>query len=184
MNNFLQNYMSFDGRISRKTWWLASIALAVVVVIIEFIIQAILGGTTNIAAAVTSSDPAAASAAIADGIKKAAWVGLIVTIVFGYPILALGIKRRHDRDNSGLDVKIIYGVAVLVNLLQALGLGMSTMDVNGVAIPTPSLPFTVISFLLGIAGIYLLVVLGFLRGTTGANQYGPDPLLAASPAAA
>lgn len=25
-------------------------------------------------------------------------------------------------------------------------------------------------------GIYLLVVLGFLKGTTGPNQYGPDPL--------
>ena len=30
--------------------------------------------------------------------------------------------------------------------------------------------------LLGIFGIYLLVQLGFLKGTQGANSYGADPL--------
>jgi hypothetical protein len=27
-------------------------------------------------------------------------------------------------------------------------------------------------------------VLGFLKGTTGSNQYGPDPLIVGAPAAA
>ncbi len=29
---------------------------------------------------------------------------------------------------------------------------------------------------LAVAGIYMLVQLGFLRGTPGSNTYGPDPL--------
>jgi uncharacterized membrane protein YhaH (DUF805 family) len=33
-----------------------------------------------------------------------------------------------------------------------------------------------LSLVVGVFAIYLLVVLGFLRGTVGPNQYGPDPL--------
>lgn len=186
MNNFLQVYTSMEGRISRKTWWLATIALIVVVLIIEFVILAPLGfGPVPNVAALSVGDGAAASSAMLDSIHRAGWVGLIVSIVFGYPVLAIGVKRRHDRGNSGLDVRIFYGVTILLNLVQALGLGTTMTDIgNGLTIPTPSLPFTVISFLVGIFAIYLLVVLGFLKGTTGGNQYGPDPLLAGAPAAA
>ena len=186
MGNFLQLYRSMDGRIGRKTWWLATIALVVVVLILEFVILTPLGlGPMPNLAAAASGDPAAASAAALDSLHRAGWVGLVMSIIFGLPILAIGVKRRHDRDNSGLDVKIFYGLSLLLNLVQALGLGTSMMDLgNGVSVPTPSLPFSILSFLIGIFAIYLLVVLGFLKGTTGANQYGPDPLLVGAAAAA
>jgi uncharacterized membrane protein YhaH (DUF805 family) len=73
----------------------------------------------------------------------------------------------------------------LVNLSGALGIGYTMMDVgNGITIPTPSLPLTGINVLHGLFGLYLLVVLGFLKGTTGSNQYGPDPLIVGATAAA
>jgi uncharacterized membrane protein YhaH (DUF805 family) len=34
----------------------------------------------------------------------------------------------------------------------------------------------ILGIVVGIFALYLLVVLGFLRGTPGPNQYGPDPV--------
>jgi uncharacterized membrane protein YhaH (DUF805 family) len=181
MDNIISLYTSMDGRIGRRTWWLATIGLAVVIMILEFVILTPLGfGPLPNMAALTSGDAAAASAAIADSVHKAAWVGLIVYIIVGWPIVALGLKRRHDKNNAGMDVIVFYVIALLISLISALGIGYSTVDAgNGLIIPTPSLPLTIINFLYGIYAIYLLVVLGFLKGTTGSNQYGPDPLTSA-----
>jgi uncharacterized membrane protein YhaH (DUF805 family) len=97
-------------------------------------------------------------------------------IVFVYPSAAISIKRRHDRNNNGLDVWIYFALVVIVQLISALGVGMSTMDVGGTAIPVPGPIVTGLGLIVGIYAIYLLVVLGFLKGTAGPNNYGPDPL--------
>ncbi len=181
LGNLVKVYTSLEGRIGRKTWWLAAIALVVVILIIEFST----GVFPNTAALLTSTDPAAASATLADAVHKAQWISLIVFLIFGFPFVALGVKRRHDKDNSGLDVMIFYGIALVLNLVEALGIGFTTMGLgNGVMVPTPSLPLAILGGLLGIYGIYMLVVLGFLKGTTGSNQYGPDPLVAGVAASA
>jgi uncharacterized membrane protein YhaH (DUF805 family) len=189
MGNIIGLYTSFDGRIGRKTWWLASIALAVIIAIIEFAILPVLGlsAMASMAAltAAPGTDPAAASAALAASIQKGVWASLIVTVIFALPALALGVKRRHDRDNNGLDFVVFYAIVVVLDLVQALGLGYTTTTLpSGISIPAPSMPLTIINMLLGIFGIYLLVVLGFLRGRAGANQYGPDPLNAGAMATA
>jgi uncharacterized membrane protein YhaH (DUF805 family) len=180
MDNLIPLYTSLNGRIGRKTWWLAGIALAVVILIVEFLILAPLGfsysaGMASLTAANTG-DTAAASAALTGDFHKSIWAALIVTIIFGLPIVALGVKRRHDRGNNGIDIMVFYAIVIVLDLLQALGLGYTTLEVaSGVSVPVPSMPLTIINVLIGIYGIYLLVVLGFLKGTPGANQYGPDP---------
>jgi uncharacterized membrane protein YhaH (DUF805 family) len=179
MNNLVPLYTSLDGRIGRKTWWLASIGLAVVVLIIEFVILTPLGFGPM--PAMSAADPGA----IAATIHRSQWVSLIVYIIVGLPILALGVKRRHDKDNNGLDVMIFYGIALLINLAGALGFGYADTDLgNGMILPMPTMPLTIVNILFGIYSVYLLVVLGFLKGTTGPNQYGPDPLLGGRPVAA
>jgi uncharacterized membrane protein YhaH (DUF805 family) len=186
MGNVVQLYTSLEGRIGRKTWWLATIGLVVAILIIEFAILPLVGlsAVPNVAAA-AGGDAAAASAALADSVHRAQWVSLIIYVIFGLPIVAIGVKRRHDKDNSGMDMIIFYAIALVLNLVTALGIGYTTMDVgNGAAIPVPSMPLMIVNVLLGIYGIYLLVVLGFLKGTTGSNQYGPDPLIVGAPAAA
>jgi uncharacterized membrane protein YhaH (DUF805 family) len=40
----------------------------------------------------------------------------------------------------------------------------------------PTMLFSALGIVSAIFGIYLLVVLGFLKGTAGANSYGADPL--------
>jgi uncharacterized membrane protein YhaH (DUF805 family) len=82
---------------------------------------------------------------------------LIASIVCG---VFVGIKRLHDRDKSGWWLAFFYLVPAV---LQGIG---STMDSVG--------------FILSLAGfaisVWAFVELGCLRGTSGPNQYGSDPL--------
>lgn len=187
MDNIMSLYTTRDGRISRKTWWLASLAMVVVVLILEFIVAAILGVSMmpNMAAlADPNADAAAVAAQLGDSMRKSAWISLVFFVILFVPILALGMKRRHDRNNNGRDLMIYLGLTVILLLIQALGIGMTTTTIGTVAIPTPGPIFTGLSVILGIYGIYLLVVMGFFKGTAGPNDYGPDPLGAGAAATA
>jgi uncharacterized membrane protein YhaH (DUF805 family) len=82
---------------------------------------------------------------------------LIASVVSG---IAVGIKRLHDRDKSGWWLLLFYLAPGILD-----GIGRSIGDIGFVL------------SLVGLAiSIWAIVELGFLRGTTGPNQYGPDPL--------
>ncbi|MGC2823954.1 MAG: DUF805 domain-containing protein [Pseudolabrys sp.] len=72
---------------------------------------------------------------------------------------AVAVKRLHDRDKSGWWVLVFY---LLPGVIGNIG------------------PYTGLDFVFQLASlaltIWTLVELGFLRGTSGRNQYGPDPL--------
>ena len=86
-------------------------------------------------------------------------VAAIVFVAMTVSGVAVGLKRLHDRDMSGWWLLVFY---LLPPALDGLG--------RALGIP-------IIFSLAGSAiSIWALVVLGFLRGTPGANQYGPDPL--------
>jgi uncharacterized membrane protein YhaH (DUF805 family) len=124
------------------------------------------------------------SAASVAAVQASAWASLISFLILAYPGYAISVKRRHDRGNSGLDVLVYMAVTALLLLIQALGLGMTSMDVEGVVMPVPSMPLTLAFTAIGIFAIYLLVALGFLRGTAGTNSHGADPLGGGSAVAA
>lgn len=110
----LKEWLSFDGRIGRQTWWLRYVCVFIAISIVVNIIAAI--------------DPT--------GI-----IGLILSLaslVMIWPGLAGYSKRLHDRDMS--------------------------------------LWWVLIAFVPVVGGIALLVICGFLKGTTGPNRFGPDPL--------
>lgn len=179
MDNIVGLYTSTEGRISRKTFWLGVLGLVVVNLLISFLIMPLVGVSMmpNMAAlADPSADAAAVSKMITDSIRASSWAGLVMFIVFAYPAYAVMIKRRHDKDNNGMDVVVYLGVTALLVLVQALGIGYDTMTIGEISVPTPSMVLTLLSAVVGIYAIYLIVVLGFLRGTAGPNQYGPDPL--------
>ena len=93
--------------------------------------------------------------------SAAVGVILLTTLVFSALIwisFVMAIKRLHDRDKSGWWVLLFY---VAPSIFE--GVENST----GLFIPG------LIGFGISIWG---LVELGFLRGTTGQNSYGPDPL--------
>ena len=83
----------------------------------------------------------------------------IVFIVMTVSGVAVGLKRLHDRDTSGWWLLVFYVLpAVLLGLGRAFGV------------------VAVFSLAASAIFIWALVVLGFMRGTSGANPYGPDPL--------
>ena len=86
-------------------------------------------------------------------------IAAIVFIAMTVSGIAVGLKRLHDRDMSGWWLLVFY---LLPALLDSIGRGLGIPIIFSVA-------GAVIS-------IWALVVLGFLRGTAGTNQYGPDPL--------
>jgi len=178
MNNLISNYVGFEGRLNRQRWWISAIILAVVIIVVSLVILPLVG--LGMMPAMPTIDANTTAADIANVIgasrAKAGWVSLVLFIIVLYPSAAIAIKRRHDRNNNGLDVWVYFGLTVVVQLINALGIGMTTMDVGGTAIPVPGPIITGLGIILGIYAIYLLVVLGFLKGTAGPNNYGPDPL--------
>jgi uncharacterized membrane protein YhaH (DUF805 family) len=81
--------------------------------------------------------------------------------------LAVAGKRLHDRDKSAWWLLLFY---VAPGILQ--GIGDQFNDVLAYVFYLPGFAIW----------IWALVELGFLRGTVGPNQYGPDPLQRASEA--
>ena len=146
-------YTTTDGRLSRKEWWIGVIGVIVASILLSIILSAAgLGGTSG-------------------------WGQLIAYVIMFYPSWCIGIKRRQDRDNNATDFKVLMGLSGLLTLLQAFGIGVTMTDLgNGMIVPAPEMWMSVLYLLLGIFGIYMLVQLGFLRGTPGPNSYGPDPL--------
>jgi uncharacterized membrane protein YhaH (DUF805 family) len=160
MGNVLQDLMGFDGRINRQRWWIGVVVLIIAGLILSWILSLIFG-TGFIMDMTVVQDPAAMLAYV----QRAAWVGLITSLVLTYPYIALTVKRRHDRGNNGYDAIGLIVLSLLSNLLTALGISPPMSPLGGV-----------ISVVLLVAAIYILVQVGFLRGTPGPNQYGPDPL--------
>lgn len=188
MDTVASLYTTTEGRISRKTWWLGVVGLILASIVLNIILS--LAGFGINPMAMPGLDPnnpdvAAMVEAANASMRASAWGSLIAFLVLAYPSYALSVKRRHDRDKSGRDVLIYMALTVLLLIVQALGLGMTTMDLgNGVLVPAPSMILSLVMAALGIFAIYLLVVLGFLRGTVGPNTYGPDPAGSAASAAA
>ena len=86
-----------------------------------------------------------------------AYVPLVVSAV------AIGIKRLHDRNKSGWWLLLFW---LVPNLL-----GSVPMSAAGTVFGT--LVVALASFVIFIWGF---VEIGGLKGTTGPNDYGPDPL--------
>jgi uncharacterized membrane protein YhaH (DUF805 family) len=132
----LQTFTSFDGRIPRKTFWLALLVMLVISWILQFIIFAIFGGgAMTVDPTLSPEAQAAAMEQAMSGMMLPLGIVILLTL---WPSLAIYAKRWHDRNKSGW-----WSLIMLVPI---------------------------------IGGIWMLVELGFLRGTEGANRFGPDPI--------
>ena len=93
--------------------------------------------------------------------------GVIVLLVIVVAVFVSGVaiatKRLHDRDKSAWWLLLFY---LAPGFLGAIG------DLTG----DVGLIFHIVSVAIS---IWALVELGFLRGTTGPNRFGPDPLATA-----
>jgi uncharacterized membrane protein YhaH (DUF805 family) len=137
---------SFEGRINRQPYWLASLATVIA-------LSALVGF-------VFSSTGVGVFAGDLTGGLGVALLILAASIPFIWIGLALGAKRLHDRNKSAWWLLVFY---VLPSVLER-----AAGYVGGAALVLGLASFAI--------SIWALVELGFLRGTSGANRYGPDPL--------
>ena len=98
-----------------------------------------------------------------EGSPNAVVRGVIRDLVLLYPNLAIATKRWHDRDKSGwwsllVVITFLFEYTTLINYINK----SRWWHLLWIA-PT-------------VASTWYLVECGFLRGTSGPNRFGPDPL--------
>lgn len=147
-------YTSFEGRISRKPFWIASLLL---------VIAAIVGSLVLVT-------PISVMSA-----TLGALVGLILSLVLLYPAVALGVKRLHDRGKSGRLMAVFVAPGLIVQAGDLLGITGRYQLIAGQSIYMPNTLGWLLNLIVFVVGIWAFVTLGFLKGTSGRNAYGPDP---------
>lgn len=143
---------SFQGRINRGKYWLATLIYVLASIIFALVIFAVIGP----ASLDDSTNPA--------GVLVASGLGLALFALCAWSSLATGIKRLHDRDESGWWMLVFLAVSTTVSLLQ-----------EAATTPGNKILFGVGSFAVS---VWIVIELGCLRGTHGPNRFGPDPLQA------
>jgi uncharacterized membrane protein YhaH (DUF805 family) len=139
-------YTSFEGRINRAKYWLATIILVVAIFIVMFVVGFVLG---------MSIDPS--------DIKFKAVV-FVFQLIFLYPSAAVMVKRLHDRNRPGYFAAFML-VPVITDMIGITG---DVLNMNAL--------YYLLSLITLAVAVWFFVELGCLRGTIGDNQYGPDPL--------
>lgn len=159
---------SFEGRLRRRDWWLLNIGWAVFTLIAsEVIITAAFGSGYSL---LTSDILRALAARLHD--PAVATTQFAIMLVSLWPVLAMAARRAHDRDRIMAPVIVAIVLATLYDNIP----GGAFTQLNLM------LPATIAGFLslaLDIAlfcvDLWLIIVLGFLDGTPGSNQFGPSP---------
>jgi uncharacterized membrane protein YhaH (DUF805 family) len=133
-------FLSLDGRISRKPFWIGTgVMLLVTAILVAFVEFELI-------------DPRPV---------------IVLHFALLYPGFAVDVKRARDRDMS-----LMLPVVSLV--LGALSYAVEFFGFTSANEPISLYDsFTIVNL---VFGTYLLIVLGFFKGTPGPNRYGPDPL--------
>jgi uncharacterized membrane protein YhaH (DUF805 family) len=172
---------SFTGRLNRAPFWGFSLLLILAIMLIQSVVMSsVLGPTVaELIDQLSKGDQPSIDEVMtmfSTVAPRAGWIALVLQVVFSFPTAALCVKRRHDRNSSGVDVWIYIGLGLAISVLGLLGVGYTTMEVRGATVPVPAQWLQVVQLLMAIFGIYLFLVLAFLKGTIGPNNDGPDPL--------
>jgi len=94
-------------------------------------------------------------------------LAFLIALILVFPGFALNLKRAHDRNRPAWYVVVPIVLAVVLQIMQFA-------DPAQAAEPTGL--YLVLMVAMMVYGLVLFIDLGFLRGTAGPNQYGPDPL--------
>lgn len=147
-----QLFWEFDGRISRKIYILSTLFLMffagglslLLIPVFELTIEDFKGDPTI----------------------KLLSLSMLMTALLFWPTIALGYKRLHDLGYSGK----LYGFLNLAILLLFLFASLGSFSDT----PAQDKMFVGWSNLLNLLHTAFLIVLVFIRGTRGPNNYGPD----------
>jgi uncharacterized membrane protein YhaH (DUF805 family) len=113
-------FLEFDGRIGRKTYW-----IALGILLIGFIV-----------------------AIIVESWFDNARLSAIISLALLYPDMAITVKRAHDRDMGLTIIFIGFALSFLLSLIQILGLAGPPEQPSGLLllITLPLLPITLYLF--------------------------------------
>lgn len=140
-------FLSGDGRIGRQDFWIGIVILIVINVVLGFV-AGILGW---------------AVAGFWGAIILAGLLGIAMTV----PSYFLLVKRSNDRDYPPTYVQALVALNVAFQLKNMV----VPAEMGG-----QSLLSILFSLVIALAGLWVLVDLGFFQGTRGPNRYGPDPV--------
>lgn len=140
--------MTFQGRISRSYWWLA----------FAIVIAATIAGSLVLDPGIWTADPPRPP-------TKALALWDLALVV---PMTAATVKRFNDRNWPPW-----LGYA-----LGVLGVALIAAEQRGFMVDPDLASYTDYAIFSLVVAVYFLALIdnGFLKGTPGANRYGPDPL--------
>ena len=172
----MELFTSFDGRIPRGSFWLGILGIIVASFAAIFILGAIFAGMGSVPSIIP----------------------LIISLLLLYPAVAISVKRLHDRNKPAMPwIAIFFLPGFIANIMQSFQIDYTMMSMEELAnaggmqdtggmmamlgmgaqdILIPGKIAMAVGFISMIVGLWALVELGFLKGTTGENSYGPDPL--------
>jgi uncharacterized membrane protein YhaH (DUF805 family) len=141
----------FTGRLGRRDFWALSVCALIGAIFI------------NTLAVFAVALPLGQEYEQVDANPRMEPVHLAVLVLGIWAFAAISAKRMHDRGHSAWWV-MAFSPLLLVILLPLLG-------------PNPALEstFGIILLLCCPFALWLIVQLGFLKGTPGPNRFGPDP---------
>ena len=144
---------SFEGRIGRRTYWLAILALIVAVQVLTF------------APFLLESEKAA--------VLIVALTSQFIWLLSLWPILAVGSKRLHDRDKNGWWLLVYW---LLPFVLICGGFSIILFDDPRTGRTGDFATGGVLLFASLVPALFGIIELGILPGTKGPNLYGADPV--------
>jgi uncharacterized membrane protein YhaH (DUF805 family) len=163
---FWQFYFSPIGRISRSQYWLRFWLPYLGIYITLDIIGAIAGQGSSLGVAISITTS-------------------ILSLVIFWPWIALLVKRLHDRNKAWWWILFYFVPALVCCVLVVAWLGAAFLAIAA-AEATADFSIPALS-MVGVAAlvmaavwvgvfIWFFIEFGCLRGTIGANRFGPDPV--------
>jgi len=112
-------YNTFDGRIGRKTFWIAIAVLTVAEIIVHLAAEQIQGDRLS----------------------------AIVDLAFTYPEFAIAVKRAHDRNMPLVFLIAFFGASAVLDLLTVLEMTGTEDEPSAVSVLI-AVPFTILALFL------------------------------------
>jgi uncharacterized membrane protein YhaH (DUF805 family) len=161
-----------EGRLSRAHWWRATMLVSTIALTVMTASVLFLGDYLDrhpeIVQNMNNRDwlNSAEAKPVAAEIARWMFIPGIVFCVALWNLLALGVKRLHDRGLSGW--------LILLVIAPFFALGLAPGLAAQAAIGEGAVNFLGLLFLASL--IWGFLQFGILQGETGPNRYGPDPL--------
>jgi uncharacterized membrane protein YhaH (DUF805 family) len=153
---------SFEGRISRRSFWLGLFLFVIAGLAISLPLGALV-------------QP--------QGLASRLFL-FVLSLGFCYPLAALVTKRLHDRDKPARPrLHLFLGAVIFSSLINATRIGFVVVQARGLQVELPGPAAYAVLAGCMLVSVVILFELGFLDGTRGPNRFGPDPRQRPVPAA-